>query len=138
MEIPENHQEVTPYCMVRNAFEFVDFTKDAFDAELVTTTKLDEDSETVIHGEIQIGNSTVMFADGTPESTGSGDGSQSSEDNEPSSVQLLLYVEDADESYKRALDYGAIAAMDVTDQGDNRMGGVVDPFDNLWWIKSMK
>lgn len=135
--MPSDHQVVTPYCMVNNASEFINFTQDAFDAELVTTVESDEDSGAVIHGEIQIKNCTVMFADAAAAGINCGPDCVDPENDSPT-IQLILYVEDADDSHERALDSGATSVMDVTDQGDNRMGGVVDPFNNLWWVKSMK
>jgi PhnB protein len=48
---------------------------------------------------------------------------------------LLIYVDDADATYQRALAAGATSIMPPSDQfyGD-RMGGVTDMCGNQWWI----
>ena len=46
-----------------------------------------------------------------------------------------MYVDDADDSMRRALEHGATLEMEVGDMpyGD-RQGGVRDKHGNLWWI----
>ena len=63
MNIPNNYQAVMPYLIVDNAAAFIDFTQKVFGASLTNKTMRDE--KVVMHGEIMIGGSTIMFADST-------------------------------------------------------------------------
>jgi uncharacterized glyoxalase superfamily protein PhnB len=49
--------------------------------------------------------------------------------------QMHLYVDDVDTVFSKALSAGAIPVMEphVRPHGD-RMAGVRDPFDNIWWL----
>lgn len=47
---------------------------------------------------------------------------------------LFVYVENADETFKKALDEGATSLMLPADQSYGRSGGVEDPFGNTRWI----
>ena len=55
-----------------------------------------------------------------------------------SNAGLFIYVENADESYKKAIDEGATTVMELSDQDYGRTCGVSDPFGNTWWITSVK
>jgi len=47
------------------------------------------------------------------------------------------YVDDVDATYAKAIEAGAteVRALRDEDHGD-RMGGVLDPFGNQWWMAS--
>jgi uncharacterized glyoxalase superfamily protein PhnB len=62
---------------------------------------------------------------------------QSSADWGSDNAGLFVYVEDADATFKKALDAGATEVMPVTDQSYGRSGGVKDPFGNTWWITAV-
>ncbi len=48
---------------------------------------------------------------------------------------LHVYVRDVDETYQRALDYGAEAVQTPSEKGDgDRRSGIRDPAGNTWWI----
>ena len=50
---------------------------------------------------------------------------------------MFVYVEDADETYKKAVENGAETVMPPDDQPYGRSCGVTDPFGNVWWITSI-
>lgn len=50
---------------------------------------------------------------------------------------LFIYVDDADDTFKKAIDTGATTVAAVADQAYGRSGGVQDPYGNVWWITSM-
>lgn len=52
-------------------------------------------------------------------------------------ANLFVYVPDADETYKKALDNGALSLMELSDQDYGRTCGVTDPFGNIWWITAV-
>jgi uncharacterized glyoxalase superfamily protein PhnB len=84
-----------------------------------------EDGKTIMHSEIQIGGSTIMFADTT-------------EQIKEQVAGLFIYVENADETYKKAIDAGATTVMELSNQDYGRTCGVNDPFGNTWWITTVK
>jgi uncharacterized glyoxalase superfamily protein PhnB len=125
MKLPKGHQVVMPYLMVKGALKFLEFVTIVFNAKHATDMhKLREDGSTVMHSEITIGGSTIMFTDATeqwPEQT----------------ANLFVYVENADETYKKAIDSGATTVMELSDQDYGRTCGVTDPLGNVWWITSV-
>lgn len=125
MNLPKGHQVVMPYLLVNGALKFIDFVKVVFHAELTTNMhKLREDGATVIHSEITIGGSTIMFTD-------------ASEQWKEQTANLFVYVDNADDTFKRAIDHGATTVMELSNQDYGRTCGVTDPFGNVWWITSV-
>jgi uncharacterized glyoxalase superfamily protein PhnB len=51
---------------------------------------------------------------------------------------LFIYVDNADETFKMAIEEGATVVSEVSDHPYGRSGGVKDPFGNTWWITSVK
>ena len=84
----------------------------------------------LMHGEIQIGNSTVMIGEENPQWQ-----TQSAETLGGSPVSMHLYVDDVDSTYQKAVDAGCQSIMPVTDMfwGD-RYCKVIDPFGIQWGI----
>jgi PhnB protein len=82
------------------------------------------------HAEIQIGDSKIMLADENPEQ-----GYWSPQALGGSGTGLMLYVDDVDRVFERAVDAGAKTQQPVKDQfyGD-RSGALIDPFGHLWTI----
>lgn len=122
-KIPEGLQTVTAYLIIKNATGFIEFTKEVFNAELVNK-HLREGESLIMHGEIKIGNSVIMFADST-------------EQYAPVNASFFIYVEDTDETYQKALDNGATSVTKIANQSYGRSGGVKDAFGNTWWITSV-
>jgi len=92
----------------------------------------------VSHIQMAIGETHVMLRDATTadlaEYRGKGfAGTPRSFGGSP--LHLYIYVADADEAYKRALDSGSkiVDPMSDKDWGD-RCGGVQDPFGHIWYI----
>lgn len=125
MKVPEGYQTVMPYLIVNGAAKFIEFTKEVFNAIENEKRRSMRDEKTIMHSEIKIGGSTIMFADST-------------EAFEPQTAGLFVYVENADETFKKAIDQGATVVMDLSDQDYGRTCGVKDPFGNVWWITSMQ
>ena len=122
VNIPEGYSQVMPYLIVKDAAAFIRFTQHVFDATEKFKTMRDE--QTIMHGEVSIGNSTIMFADAT--------------DQYPvSNAGMFVYVDDCDAVFRKALDNGATTIMEPADQDYGRSGGVADPFGNTWWITSV-
>jgi PhnB protein len=124
MKYPDTHQAVMPYLMLKNAAGFIDFTAAVFAATL-HMKRMRETGDVIMHAEININGSTIMFCDTT-------------EDWSTSTANLFVYVQDADNSYQLAIDNGAATVMELSDQDYGRTCGVKDPFGNSWWITSIK
>lgn len=120
--------EATPYLIVKGAAEAIEFYKRAFGAtELL---RMADPKGRVGHAEIRIGDSVIMLADEYPEMGHRGPRSLGG-----SSVSILLYLEDVDTVFERALKAGARAQRPVQNQfyGD-RSGTLEDPFGHVWTI----
>lgn len=123
MRLPEGHQTIMPYLILEKAENFIPFTKAVFQAE-VKLHKLTNDGVSVLHSEISIGGSTIMFAG-------------ASDQWRPQTANLFVYVPNADETYHVALELGATSVMPLSDQDYGRTCGILDPFGNTWWITSI-
>jgi PhnB protein len=119
---------VTPYLIVNDASRAIDFYKASFGAtELV---RLADPGGKIMHAEILVGNSTLMLADEFPEM-----GYRSPTSFGGSSVSLLLYVEDVDVFFAKAIAGGATETQAVADQFDgDRRGTLTDPFGHVWLL----
>ena len=119
--VPDGYHTVTPYLIVPGVPALLQFLHSAFGATVTREPILREDG-TVMHAEVQIGNSRVMMGEPTPEFPAM-------------PVSIFMYVHEPDVLYAQALAAGAESVMPVTTQphGD-RYGGVRDRSGNMWWI----
>ncbi len=117
--IPEGYQQVMPYLLVKDAAAFISFVKKVFGAEEVS--KHMRDKSLIMHGEISIGKSVIMFADAT-ETYGA------------KPTGMFVYVDDCDAVYAKAIALGAKSAAEPADQSYGRSAGFNDVFGNTWWI----
>jgi PhnB protein len=126
--IPDGYHSATPYLIVNDAAAAIEFYKKAFGAtELM---RMPKPNGKIGHAEIKIGDSPIMLADEAPEV-----GARSPRTIGGSPVSILLYVDDVDTTFTKAVNGGAKVQRPVADQfyGD-RTGGVEDPFGHLWYI----
>jgi PhnB protein len=57
----------------------------------------------------------------------------------PTRASVYVYVEDVDEAYKRALEWGAKPVEQPQDKPYKERGaGVQDSFGNIWWIATYR
>ncbi len=122
--VPEGYHTITPYLIVEGADKLVAFLKAAFDATVLMST-VNPDGKTG-HTEVRIGDSVLMLSEARGEWPAM-------------PTMLYLYVEDADFTYKKAIDAGATSVMPVQDQSyGDRSGGVKDMCGNQWWMGTRK
>lgn len=120
MALREGFHTVTPYLTTRDFNGLIEFTKRALGA--VETYRV-EMGPGRYHAEVRIGDSMIMI--------GGGSGAT------PMTAMLLLYVDDVDAVYKRALEAGATSVQEPADTPDgSRRGGVKDAFGNHWYFGS--
>ena len=126
--IPEGYRTATPYLIVQGAAHAIEFYKRAFGATEVL--RMADPQGRVGHAEIRIGDSVIMLADEHP-----GMGYRGPRTLGGSSVSILLYLEDVDAVFERAVKAGARELRPVTNQfyGD-RSGTLEDPFGHVWTI----
>ena len=119
--IPEGYHSVTPYLTVDGAAEAIRFYEKAFGATEVFRMPM---GDRVAHAEIRIGNSHVMLSDEFPDMGYLGPKARGG-----ATSSLMIYLEDVDAAFRRAIDAGATQERPPEDQfwGD-RMGTLVDPF----------
>jgi PhnB protein len=126
--VPEGYHTLTTYLTVDRGTEAIEFYKKAFGAE--ERFRMDGPNGTIGHAELAIGDSILMLADDSPQSS-----TKSPKELGGSSAGVFMYVEDVDAVVKRAVDAGASLTMEVADMfwGD-RFGTVTDPFGHVWSI----
>ena len=130
--IPDAYRTATPYFIVNDAASAVEFYRTVFDAtELV---RLAEPSGKVMHAELRINGAPLMLADEFPDM-----GYRSPQSIGGSPVSILLYVNDVDSQFKKAIAAGAKEMMPVQDQFDgDRRGTLIDPFGHIWLLATRK
>jgi PhnB protein len=122
MYVPEGYGTLFPYFVVSDAERFVDFLKNAFDAKELGRTAMPNGR--IANVRLRIGTSNFMA-------------SEEQEGLKRTQAAYYLYVENADETYARALRCGAKKIMEPMDMPyEDRQGGVTDPFGNMWWIST--
>ncbi len=124
--IPDGYHTATPYLIVSGAAQALDFYKNVFGAtELLRMAGPDG---RVAHAEIKIGDSVIMLAD-------EAHGYRSPRSLGGAGVSTLLYVQDVDDCFSRAVAAGAKVQRPLANQfyGD-RSGTVEDPFGHVWTI----
>jgi PhnB protein len=126
--IPDGYHTVTPYLVMRDAARAIDYYKHALGAtELFRFSAPDGK---IGHAEIKVGDSVIMLADEMPDM-----GYRGPQTLGGAAVSLMVYVEDVDQQFQRAIDAGGKVKQQVTDQfyGD-RSGTLEDPFGHVWTI----
>jgi len=113
-------RSITPYIVIRDAANFIDFLKAAFDGK--ERLRVPRPDGLIMHADVAIGNGAVELAD-------------ANDHYSSSPTDIHLYVDDCDATYKRALQAGATSITEPADQpwGD-RWSAVSDPFGNHWYI----
>jgi PhnB protein len=126
--IPDGYSSVTPYLIVTGAANALDYYKMAFDAQEIM--RMPGPDGKIMHAELQIGSSRIMLADESPQM-----GHKSPQTLGGSGTGLMLYVNDVDDTFQRAVSGGGKIVQAVKDQfyGD-RSGTVADPFGHQWTI----
>ena len=126
--IPDGYATVTPYLYIRDAARAIEFYKSAFGA--IELFRMAAPGGRIGHAELQIGNSRIMLADEFPDMNVRGP-----ESLDGTTVSFLIYVEDVDSEFNRAIAAGAKVLRPVKDQfyGD-RSGTLADPFGHSWTI----
>ena len=123
--VPEGFHTATPYLIVSNGAEAIEFYQRAFGA--VEVFRFADPDGRVRNAELRIGTSTFML--------GEHDGVDPRGKETFPRVSIYLYVEDADALFAQAVAAGAKVLMSVDEKFyGNREGGIEDPYGIVWWI----
>jgi PhnB protein len=130
--VPNEHQPMCPYLIVKGAAHAIDFYVKAFGAKEIF--RLKEPSGKIGHAELDIGGAHVMLADEYPDF-----GALSPVTVGGTPVSIHLYVADVDKLVERAIIAGATLLRPLTDEffGD-RVALVADPFGHKWHLATRK
>ena len=126
---PEGYHSVTPYLTVDGAEEAIRFYTEAFGATEILRLPM---GGKIGHAEIRIGDSVVMLADEWPDYGKLGPKSRGG-----ATSGLMIYLEDVDAAFARAVAAGGTVERPVEDQfyGD-RSGTITDPFGHSWTLST--
>ena len=130
--IPEGYHSVTPYLIINGAADAIEFYKKAFGA--TELFRFPAPDGKIGHAEIKIGDSPIMLADEFAEM-----GYKGPQALGGSPVSLMIYLEDVDAVFNRAVEAGASVKEAVQDKfyGD-RTGTLTDPFGHVWHVATHK
>ena len=112
---------ITPYITTPGADQLIEFMKHTFGAEETVRASM---SPGTFHAEVRVGDSMLMIGGG-PAYKGT-----------PRQAALHVYVENADEAYRRALEAGAVSLEGMLEDHGDRFGCVKDPAGNEWYIST--
>lgn len=129
--IPDGYHSVTPYLSIKGAAEAIEFYKKAFGA--TELFRMENDGK-IGHAEIKIGDSPIMLADEFPDM-----GFVSPKTLGGSPIGLMIYVDDVDTVFNRAIESGGVEMRPLQDQfyGD-RSGTLKDPYGHVWTVATHK
>ena len=119
--VPEGYRTLSPYLVVEDAEGLLAFISSVFDTEVRRRMTGEAGG---LHAELELGDSVLMVGEGGGTSF---------------PAMLLVYVEDADAVYERALGEGATsaAAPHDTSFGDHR-AAFDDRWGNQWWVATRR
>ena len=125
--IPEGYRSVNVILTVDDAAKAIDFYKQAFGAKELSRLPM---GDKIGHAELQIGDTRIMLNDEFPDFD-----NLSPKSRGGTTFGLIIYTDDVDSAFKKALTAGGTEKMPVQDQfwGD-RMGTLTDPFGHKWSI----
>jgi PhnB protein len=126
--IPDGYPRVIPYLTVEGAATAIGFYTQVFGA--TERVRMPGPDGKIGHAELEIGDSVVMLADAFPEM-----GNPAPKALGGTPVTVMVYVEDVDATFERALQAGATEDRKVDNQfyGD-RAGQFTDPFGHKWFV----
>ena len=125
--IPEGYRSVNVILTVDDAARAIDFYKQAFGATELSRLPM---GDKIGHAELQIGDTRIMLNDEFPDFD-----NLSPKSRGGTTFGLVIYTDDVDNAFRKAIEAGGKEFMPVRDQfwGD-RMGTLFDPFGPKWSI----
>jgi len=127
--LPEGKHALTPNLVVKGGRAALAFYADAFGAEVLGTF---ENDGIVMHAEVRIGDSVFTVCDAMPDY-----GLAAADPSGPVHASFMLYVDDVDAVFARAVELGAtpLEAPSLQFHGA-RAGSIRDPFGHRWTLNT--
>ena len=135
-----NNRAISPNLIVRDAAAAMAFYQRVFGAQQLYVSRLPNGA--MLHAQLRVGESVFLVSEenmGMPEAQMAkferGMRTRSPQTLGGTSCVVELYVDDVDETFRRALDAGGKVKMPPTDQfyGD-RVAQFEDPFGHVWGV----
>jgi len=126
--IPKDYSAVTASLAFKGADAAITWYKNVFGAK--EKARMEGPDRKILHAEIQINDSIVFLAEDDPKYK-----TKTPKATNGNSVKLYLYLEDVDNTIKKAVQNGATLVMPAEDMfyGD-RVGCIDDPFGYTWVV----
>jgi PhnB protein len=118
---PQGYNSVSPYFIVEDALQFIDFVKALFNAEELR--RYDNEDGSIMHAEVRIDDSVIMLGEARKQFPATG-------------FWMHVYVPDSLLSYKKALSLGCEGIEEpVNKEGDPDVRGTFkDKWGNYWAV----
>jgi PhnB protein len=128
--IPDGYHTLTPYLIVKGVKEALDYYEKAFDANVFVQMPAPDGK--IVHAEFRIGDSALMIGEEMPDAR---QGYRGPAALGGTPVGLMIYVNDVDAQFAKAVEAGGKIEKPITNQfyGD-RSGTITDPFGHKWTI----
>jgi PhnB protein len=127
--LPEGRHALTPNLVVEGGRAALDFYADAFGAEVLDVF---EHEGSVMHSEVRVGDSAFTVCDPMPQY-----GLASADPSSPVHASFMLYVDDVDTVFARAVELGATPLEAPSPQFHGaRAGSIRDPFGHRWMLNT--
>ncbi len=122
-KIPEGYNAVNTFIIIKDdAKKFIEFVEKVFGGKERKSVRTPDKDGTLIHAEIQLGDSTILIADSKP-------------DWLFTPAFLQVYVEDAQTILDRAQKMEATVITEVSDFYNGfKLARLKDSWGNIWWL----
>ncbi len=129
-KIPVGYHTLTPYLTVKDGNRAMKFYEQALGAK--ETMRFEGPGGRIMHAEMKIGDSPFMLSEEFPEM-----GAKSPQSLGGTTGSIMIYIENVDEAYPRAIKAGGKELRPLQDQfyGD-RSGTFEDPEGHKWTIST--
>ncbi len=126
--IPEGYPRICASLIVDGAGDAIEFYKDVFGA--TERMRMEGPPGKLGHAELEVDDSIIMLADEFPDM-----GYVGPKKIGGTPITMMIYVEDVDATFQKALAAGATSVREIEDQfyGD-RSGSIEDPWGHRWHI----
>ena len=119
--VPTGYATVNPFLISRDAVALMEFVQAVFGGTEHADARTTDTDGLLLHAELEIGGSTLMFADRKP--------------GWPYTPSLLqIYVDDVRAVLERARARGGEVVTEPIDFYGTEFSRLLDPWRNLWWV----
>jgi PhnB protein len=127
--LPQGKHALTPNLVVQGGRAALDFYTDAFGAEVL---EVFEQDSLVLHSEVRVGDSLFTVCDPMPQY-----GLAAADPSGPVHASFMLYIDDVDAVFARAVELGATSLEEPSLQFHGaKAGSIRDPFGHRWMLNT--